>query len=78
MAKDYQDLTGHVIKRQVEVIQEIERQLLMVLLESIPEQGAGPKREDEGLLNGQQVDASKAGVGASQDQVDDLLDSLGF
>ena len=78
MAQDFQDLTGQVIKRMMDVIQEIERQLLMVLLENIPEQGARPKRENESLLNGPQVDASKAGVVASQDQVDDLLDSLGF
>lgn len=78
MAQDFQDLTGQVIKRMMDVIQEIERQLLMVLLENIPEPGARPKRENESLLNGPQVDTSKAGVVASQDQVDDLLDSLGF
>ena len=38
MAQDFQDLTGQVIKRMMDVIQEIERQLLMVLLENIPEQ----------------------------------------
>jgi chemotaxis regulatin CheY-phosphate phosphatase CheZ len=37
MAQDFQDLTGQVIKRMMDVIQEIERQLLMVLLENIPE-----------------------------------------
>ena len=78
MAQDFQDLTGQVIKRMMDVIQEIERQLLMVLLENIPEQSARPKRENESLLNGPQLDATKAGVVASQDQVDDLLDSLGF
>mgnify|MGYP005982511775 CR=1 FL=1 len=78
MAQDFQDLTGQVIKRMMDVIQEIERQLLMVLLENMPEQGARQKRENESLLNGPQVDTSKAGVVASQDQVDDLLDSLGF
>lgn len=78
MAQDFQDLTGQVIKRMMDVIQEIERQLLMVLLENIPEQGARQKRENDSLLNGPQVDTSKAGVVASQDQVDDLLDSLGF
>ena len=71
-------LTGQVIKRMMDVIQEIERQLLMVLLENIPEPAARPKRENESLLNGPQLDTSKAGVVASQDQVDDLLDSLGF
>ena len=78
LAQDFQDLTGQVIKRMMDVIQEIERQLLMVLLENIPEPAARPKRENESLLNGPQLDASKAGVVASQDQVDDLLDSLGF
>ena len=78
MAQDFQDLTGQVIKRMMDVIQEIERQLLMVLIENIPDQSARPKRENESLLNGPQLDATKAGVVASQDQVDDLLDSLGF
>ncbi len=45
MAQDFQDLTGQVIKRMMDVIQEIERQLLMVLLENIPEPAARPKRE---------------------------------
>ena len=78
MAQDFQDLTGQVIKRMMDVIQEIERQLLMVLLENMPEPAARPKRENESLLNGPQLDTTKAGVVASQDQVDDLLDSLGF
>ena len=72
------DVPAQVIKRMMDVIQEIERQLLMVLLENIPEQESRPKRENQSLLNGPQVDTSKAGVVASQDQVDDLLDSLGF
>lgn len=50
----------------MDVIQEIERQLLMVLLENIPEPAARPKRENESLLNGPQLDTSKAGVVASQ------------
>ncbi len=65
MAQDFQDLTGQVIKRMMDVIQEIERQLLMVLLENIPEQESRPKRENQSLLNGPQVDTSKAGVVAS-------------
>ncbi|EOW6514971.1 protein phosphatase CheZ [Cronobacter dublinensis] len=78
MAQDFQDLTGQVIKRMMDVIQEIERQLLMVLLENMPEQNARAKRPNDSLLNGPQLDATAAGVVASQDQVDDLLDSLGF
>lgn len=78
MAQDFQDLTGQVIKRMMDVIQEIERQLLMVLLENMPDQSARPARENEGLLNGPQMKTDAAGVLANQDQVDDLLDSLGF
>ncbi len=61
----------------MDVIQEIERQLLMVLLENIPEQARDQNARTK-ALNGPQVDTSKAGVVASQDQVDDLLDGLGF
>nr|WP_121573679.1 protein phosphatase CheZ [Brenneria alni] len=78
MAQDFQDLTGQVIKRMMDVIQEIEKQLLMVLLENMPEKPASAKRANDGLLNGPQVDKSAAGVVSNQDQVDDLLDSLGF
>jgi len=78
MAQDFQDLTGQVIKRMMDVIQEIERQLLMVLLENMPESDSRAKRANESLLNGPQLNASATGVVASQDQVDDLLDSLGF
>ncbi|MBA0218943.1 protein phosphatase CheZ [Pectobacterium brasiliense] len=78
MAQDFQDLTGQVIKRMMDVVQEIEKQLLMVLLENIPEKPDAPKRASDGLLNGPQLDKGAAGIVANQDQVDDLLDSLGF
>ncbi|WP_413738584.1 protein phosphatase CheZ [Sodalis sp. RH21] len=77
MAQDFQDLTGQVIKRMMDVVQEIEKQLLMVLLENMPEP-AQSKRASDGLLNGPQLDHTVEGVVANQDQVDDLLDSLGF
>lgn len=77
MAQDFQDLTGQVIKRMMDVVQEIEKQLLMVLLENMPEP-VQAKRTSDGLLNGPQLDHSVDGVVANQDQVDDLLDSLGF
>ena len=66
MAQDFRDLTGQVIKRMMDVIQEIERQLLMVLLENIRNRLHVRKRENESLLNGPQLDATKAGVVASQ------------
>ncbi len=79
MAQDFQDLTGQVIKRMMEVIQELEKQLVMVLMENIPsDQMAKAKKENDSLLNGPQVNQNNAGVIANQAQVDDLLDSLGF
>ena len=76
MAQDFQDLTGQVIMRMMDVVGAIERELLQVLLDNVPQE-----RRDEAnnLLNGPQVSPQgKADVVTSQDQVDDLLASLGF
>jgi chemotaxis protein CheZ len=76
MAQDFQDLTGQVIKKVVEVVQGMETQLLSVLIEAMPEErkAAAP----EGLLNGPVINAAGKDVVTSQAQVDDLLESLGF
>lgn len=77
MAQDFQDLTGQVIKKVVSVAQDLESQLMGVLIEVMP----GDRRTDSvnSLLNGPVIDAAgRADVVASQQQVDDLLDSLGF
>jgi chemotaxis protein CheZ len=77
MAQDFQDLTGQVIKKVVEMVQNFERQLLQVLLETMPEdkKAAAP----ESLMNGPVVNAvGRSDVVTSQEQVDDLLESLGF
>jgi chemotaxis protein CheZ len=77
MAQDFQDLTGQVIKKVVEMVQGIEAQLLQVLIEVMPEEkkAAAP----EGLMNGPVINAvGRADVVTSQAQVDDLLESLGF
>jgi chemotaxis protein CheZ len=77
MAQDFQDLTGQVIKKVVEMVQGLEAQLLGVLIEVMPEErkAAAP----EGLMNGPVVNAAgRADVVTSQEQVDDLLESLGF
>ena len=77
MAQDFQDLTGQVIKKIVDLAQSLESQLLQVLIESMP---ANIKVETpEGLLNGPVMDAQgRTDVVANQEQVDDLLESLGF
>lgn len=77
MAQDFQDLTGQVIKKIIEVTQNMEQQLLALLLDNAP---ASVKAElSSGLLNGPVINAAgRTDVVTSQDQVDDLLESLGF
>lgn len=77
MAQDFQDLTGQVIKKIVDVVQNMETQLLALLIEAMPEQRRA--EAPEGLLNGPVVNAAgRTDVVTSQTQVDDLLESLGF
>lgn len=83
MAQDFQDLTGQVIKKMMEVIKLIEEQLVQVLVDNVPHVTDGVKLEDDRdehakLRNGPQVGESKVDAVSGQDQVDDLLDELGF
>ncbi|MBT0963564.1 protein phosphatase CheZ [Denitromonas iodatirespirans] len=78
MAQDFQDLTGQVIKKVVAMAQQLEAQLLEVLIETAPKDKK-PARKDEGLMNGPVISADgRDDVVSSQEQVDDLLESLGF
>ncbi len=77
MAQDFQDLTGQVIKKIIHVAQELETQLMGVLIETLP----GERRTDSvmSLLNGPVINSEgRSDVVATQQQVDDLLGSLGF
>jgi chemotaxis protein CheZ len=78
MAQDFQDLTGQVIKKVVSLAQDFETQLMGILIDTIP----GEKKQTESvqtLLNGPVINAEgRTDVVVSQQQVDDLLDSLGF
>ncbi|MBV6324784.1 protein phosphatase CheZ [Duganella violaceipulchra] len=76
MAQDFQDLTGQVIKKVTSIAQNLEKQLVQMLIDFAPEQMK--KEIDNGLLNGPQIDPTRENVVADQEQVDDLLDSLGF
>lgn len=76
MAQDFQDLTGQVIKKTMDVTQHLEQQLVALLIESAP---LGGGKVDAGLLNGPVIKADgRNDVVTSQDQVDELLESLGF
>ena len=77
MAQDFQDLTGQVIKKVIAVAQDLESQLMNALIEVMP----GERRTESvnSLLNGPVISAEgRTDVVVEQQQVDDLLDSLGF
>ncbi|UYG00082.1 protein phosphatase CheZ [Halomonas sp. GD1P12] len=92
MAQDFQDLTGQVIKKMMDVIREIEHQLVQVLIDNVPGAEARESmqrkaqdqwendsvRRKEELLNGPQIRDNAPDIVTGQDQVDDLLDELGF
>lgn len=76
MAQDFQDLTGQVLQGMLNVIGTLETELIQVLMDSVPAE----KREEaaESLLNGPVIDPKSDNVVSDQDEVDDLLSSLGF
>ncbi|CAK7029364.1 protein phosphatase CheZ [Kerstersia gyiorum] len=76
MAQDFQDLTGQVIMKLTDLIGTLEKELLQVLLDHVPQE---KRDEAEGLLNGPQVRVEgRTDIVSSQDQVDDLLSELGL
>lgn len=81
MAQDFQDLTGQVIKKVVSLAQQLETDLIQVLIEAMPAEKRTEKLADRhsGLMNGPVISAeNRDDVVSSQEQVDDLLESLGF
>jgi len=77
MAQDFQDLTGQVIKKMMEVVNDVETQLLQVLIDNSPAE----KRQEvvsNSLQNGPQIVPGDPDAVADKSQVDDLLESLGF
>ena len=92
LAQDYQDLTGQVIKRVTALVAEVESNLLkLVLMASQVDRFAGIEHDHDQLRaekdeekhpargEGPQIHADKReDVVSGQDDVDDLLSSLGF
>ena len=82
MAQDFQDLTGQIIKRVINLVNEVEKRLVEILTvfgaaqkEQKADKATVASIEPEGpILNPhERIDAV-----SSQDEVDDLLSSLGF
>ncbi len=93
LAQDYQDLTGQVIKRVIALVQDVEDNLVeLVKMAGTIDHIAGFKHEAEPneqmvsepsgpdiVAEGPIVDAdNRDDVVSGQDEVDDLLSSLGF
>lgn len=70
MSQSFQDLSGQVIKKVVDIITRTEAQLLDLLVETSP---AAEAASDAGLQGPQVPDKA-----LKQDDVDDLLASMGF
>jgi chemotaxis protein CheZ len=81
MAQDFQDLSGQVIQKVIDIITRTELQLVQLLVDSSPEPAVPQKDEiqreitvDNHVLTGPQTAESAL----QQSDVDDLLASLGF
>ncbi|HTD05338.1 protein phosphatase CheZ, partial [Undibacterium sp.] len=71
MAQDFQDLTGQLIKKVVAITQAVERELAQILIDNAP---PSFKEKTVDLMEGPSVPTTAL----EQDDVDNLLDSLGF
>lgn len=80
MAQGFQDITGQIIKRVIDLVQDLETSMVQ-LIKLSGGKSSEAKVEEKHALPGPVVPGidDKAGdVAANQDDVDDLLSSLGF
>jgi len=90
LAQDFQDLTGQVIHKVINLIRDVEGRLVtLVAMAGQVDQITGinhefenkapePEKAPDIAPEGPQTDSTAEGVVSSQDDVDDLLSSLGF
>ena len=78
MAQDFHDLTGQVISRVVKLAAAIEDQLLQLLVDVAPTPVQQAKSDPMDLSGPVVNPEGRTDVAASQQDVDDLLASLGF
>ncbi len=80
MAQDFQDLSGQVIKRVIDIINRTEMQLVHLLIDSAPEVVASEDLEQAmPSIETHKLDGPQTAENAlKQNDVDDLLASLGF
>jgi len=81
MAQDFQDLTGQIIHRVVQLVDEVESNLVELIRisgQGLAVENQEEKKEDRIAASGPPVPGVDTGTVAGQDEVDDLLSSLGF
>ncbi|MBI5451332.1 MAG: protein phosphatase CheZ [Gammaproteobacteria bacterium] len=79
MAQGFQDLTGQILTRVIKLVQDVEDSLIKIIKISKSEELVPYAEKSAMELEGPQI-AGKESASAvkSQDEVDDLLSSLGF
>lgn len=85
MAQDFQDLTGQIIRRVINLVDEVEGNLVNLIRlqgeqhKAPASENIKPEKDEKSKLEGPQIPGATADdVMSSQDDVDDLLASLGF
>ena len=77
LAQDFHDLTGQVVQKVVSLANDLEGSLVKLLMQVVPPDQQ--HKVEEAMLSGPVVNPQgRADVVSNQEQVDDLLASLGF
>ena len=77
MAQDFQDLSGQVIKKVIDIISRTEIQLVQLLVDSSPKEEVAQEAAFTGETH-QLQGPQDAAAALAQNDVDDLLASMGF
>ena len=81
MAQEYQDLTGQIIKKVINLVEDVENKLVgLIQMTGAPQvNDVSSLKEDASSLDGPPVPGlAHSDTVSGQDEVDDLLSSLGF
>jgi chemotaxis protein CheZ len=80
MAQDFQDLTGQIIRKVINLVHDVEEKLVMLVrITGGKLDRNNDEHRDPNQLEGPRVPGVNQGEQmTSQDDVDDLLSSLGF
>ena len=79
LAQEYQDLTGQIIKKVINLVGEVEDKLIgLIQITGAPEVKSGAADDESGLDGPPVPGIAHKDTVSGQDEVDDLLSSLGF